>query len=91
MPLQRTKEKPHLMRWKSGRCPGEASFSGIHTDRPVRLVALKSQTGSDGHPFFVTDIVGLARTLAASAVLSEKKNVVIENQLLGLRKPLHHS
>lgn len=66
-------QKTDLMRWKSGRCPSEASFSGIHTNRPVRLVAFKSQTGSDWHPFFVADIVGLAWTFAASTVLSERK------------------
>jgi len=61
------------MRRKSGRCPSETSFSGIHTDGSVRLVAFKSQTGSDRYPFLVTDIMGLARTLATSAVLPGKK------------------
>jgi len=69
------------MRRKSGRCPSEASFSGIHTDGSVRLVAFKSQTRSDRYPFLMAYIMGLARTLAASAVLPEKKNTVIENQI----------
>lgn len=61
------------MRWKSRRCPSEASFSSIHTDRSAWLVAFKSQTWPDGHPLFVTDIVGLSWALTAGAVLSERK------------------
>jgi len=61
------------MQRKSGWCPSEASFSGIHADGSAGLVALKSQAGPDRHPLLVTDIVCLPRTLAARAVLPGRK------------------
>lgn len=56
------------MRLKTGWHPSEASFPGVHADRSARLVTFETQTGPDGHPLFVADIVGLSWTLAAGAV-----------------------
>lgn len=57
------------MRCKTRWRPSEASLSGVHADWSARLVAFEAQTGPDGHPLFVADIVGLSRTLTAGAVL----------------------
>lgn len=68
---KKRERKIYLVRRKSGRRPGEASFPRVPADGSARLVAFQSQTGPDGHPFLVADVVSLSRALAAGAVLSE--------------------